>query len=58
MTVGHVQFNQLVHGILSLQLAIANFACISTVHGVAMLHVLAAHTRQAMFGMSAGRSHI
>ncbi len=58
MTVGHVQSNRVVHGIRSLQLAIANLACTWTVHGVAMLHVLAAHTRQAMVGMNAGRSHI
>ncbi len=56
MTVRYIQSG--LHGILPSELIVANFACIWTVHGVAMPYVIARHAGQTVFGMSAGRSHV
>jgi len=56
MTGRHIQFDWVVRGILSLQPLTAECVSTWTVHGVAMPD--ATYTRQAIFGMSAGRSHV
>ncbi len=56
MTVRYIQ--SVAHGILPWQLVVANFACIWTVHRVAMPYVIAGHAGQTVFGVSAGRSHV
>ena len=43
--------------VLPLQLVVARLESTWTVHGVAMPHVLATQTTQAIFDMRAGRSH-